>query len=102
MPAPRAVCPHQIDVSFDHLLTFAQAAKLLPDPPSPVTMWRWRCKGVGGVLLPSVKCGGRWMTSREGMTAFINAQTAANQPAPAQPAGRSPETTQALKDAGLL
>lgn len=102
MPNATKAAPYQIDVGFDHMLSLAQAAKLLPEPPSPVTMWRWRSKGVAGIKLAAVKCGGKWLTSREAMNAFIEAQTAATQPAPDESAGRSPEVTRQMKAAGLL
>ncbi len=103
MPSTRNAAPYQIDVEFDHLLTLSQAAKLLPEPPSPVTMWRWTSKGVnGGIRLATVKCGSKSLTSKEALNAFINAQTAANQPSPDEPAERSPEQIRQMKAAGLL
>jgi hypothetical protein len=45
------------------------------------TLWRWRLKGVNGVRLECVRVGGLWATTAEAFARFLDAQTAALQPA---------------------
>lgn len=51
--------------------------------PSPSTAWRWRLRGVGPtkVRLPSVRVGGRFFLTEEGLANFISALN----PTPAAP-----------------
>lgn len=61
--------------------------KLLPVPtaveletgfrPTPSTAWRWTKKGVGGVKLATAVLGGRPVTKRVWVRAFVAASTAA-------------------------
>ena len=81
-----------IDPLNDQLLTMSQAAALLPkrrggSKVAITTLWRWRTRGSKGVRLATVKVGGHVYTSREALTAFIEAQSVA---APALPAAESP------------
>ncbi len=46
--------------------------------PSGSTLHRWLHKGVcGGIKLRAVRLGGEWLTTREDLDAFIDAQTSA-------------------------
>ena len=66
-----------IDHEREELLTLTAATKLLPGRPNVATLWRWRTAGVRGVKLETILCGGRRMTSREALTRFFAATTAA-------------------------
>jgi Protein of unknown function (DUF1580) len=93
-------------------LTLAQAARLLPNHPNPVTLWRWRKKGIRGVKLQTELIGGRRFVYREALEQFIQAindaaVSKADRPASSsEPAGgkhtRSAETSKRLKRAGLM
>ena len=37
-----------LDMQREHLLTLAQAAKILPGRPNLATLWRWRTRGIRG------------------------------------------------------
>lgn len=74
--------------------------------PSPPTAWRWKTKGIdcgasGRVKLPCVRIGHRQMTSLQAVTEFIRRQSASRAPAVGS-IGRSEDTSQQLKAAGLL
>jgi hypothetical protein len=66
-----------IDHTAETLLTFAEAAAVLPDRPHVSTIHRWRLRGIGGVKLDTIRIGGRRYTSHEALERFINATTAA-------------------------
>lgn len=73
--------------------------------PSPSTIWRWVRKGVNGVVLEAVKDGKSWRTTRAAWARFINGQTIATlkRKETQEPAsGRSEETEQRLRAAGLI
>jgi hypothetical protein len=44
------------------------------------TLHRWRTHGLRGIRLESIKVGGRWHTSLEGLERFFNALTFSAQP----------------------
>jgi len=74
--------------------------------PSPSTLHRWLHKGVcGGIKLRAVRLGGEWLTTREDLDAFIDAQTRASlradDEAP-EDAGRSDRMERELVAAGLV
>lgn len=85
MPAPRGL--HSQEVSMidlfsdaDELLTFAQAAVVLPSrrqgkKVSISTLWRWATRGSRGVVLETKKLGGLTYTSREALTRFWDARS---------------------------
>lgn len=58
------------------LIPLAEAAKLLPGKPHISTLHRWRVRGVRGVKLPTLMCGGRRCVARSALFEFINATTA--------------------------
>jgi Protein of unknown function (DUF1580) len=90
--------------SLENLISFAAAGRLLPNKPSPCTMWRWHVHGVRGVKLQTWCIGGRRYTSREALENFIQATTAAASTShfPDAPAGRSAETAAKLQAVGIL
>jgi hypothetical protein len=66
-----------INFENEQLLSLADAAKELPNRPNVATLWRWRTKGIRGVRLETLLCGGRRMTSREALARFLEGVTAA-------------------------
>lgn len=66
-----------IDTEHENILSFTAAAKLLPSRPNVATLWRWRTAGIHGIKLETFLCGGRRMTSREALSRFFAATTAA-------------------------
>lgn len=74
-----------IDLFSEPLLRFDEAAKLLPrqSRPSYTTWWRWSRRGIRGVRLDTVLCGGRRMTSAAALARFLAAVTAAGEGAQA-------------------
>lgn len=66
-----------IDHETEHLLSMTAATKLLPNRPDVATLWRWRTAGCRGVKLETILFGGRRYTSREALSRFIAATTAA-------------------------
>jgi hypothetical protein len=73
----------------EELLTFAQAATLLPrrrggSKVATSTLWRWSRRGSRGVVLRTIRVGGNVYVSREALTDFIAARSAVDH-APQQP-----------------
>ena len=66
-----------IDFQGETLLSFSQAAKVLPGRPHLSTLHRWRLRGIRGVKLETVLIGGRRFTSCEALERFCAAVTAA-------------------------
>jgi hypothetical protein len=89
---------------FADLLSLAEAARLIPGRPAPVTLWRWHRRGCFGVRLKTICIGARRFVSRSDLDLFIRAVTAARdaQTGPDGPAERSEATERKLSDAGLL
>jgi hypothetical protein len=90
-----------IDFHSETILTLGQAAGLFPPyregrPVNPSTIFRWIVKGVKRwdgtvVYLGGVRCGDRWLTSREAVARFIEMQTpdvAGKRPLPPTTNGR--------------
>lgn len=78
-----------IDISKEKLLSFTEAASLIPKSPAGkkcnlVTIYRWSNQGLRGIRLEFICVGGGRCTSREALQRFFDALTAkANgQPAP--------------------
>lgn len=64
---------------IDELVTFSQAAKMLPRrrsgrPCSPSTLWRWHKKGLGGVRLAAWPVGSTWCTTTSALQDFLKAR----------------------------
>lgn len=64
-----------IEIGHDHLLTYGQAAQLLPkgSRPSYSTFWRWWNRGIRGVRLETVLVGGKRYTTAAAMQRFAEA-----------------------------
>jgi hypothetical protein len=79
-----------IDLSTEPLLTFSQAAKLLPVDrrPSYSTFWRWWRKGIRGIKLRTHCAGGRRYTTESAMRQFIDALSSS----PSQSKATSPKS----------
>lgn len=66
-----------ISLFNEDLVLISQAHKLLPGRPHRSTLERWRLKGRHGVRLESLLIGGLRYTSKQALTRFCNAVTAA-------------------------
>ena len=62
-----------INIDVEQLLTAKQACEVFPTPVSMPTVWRWMLKGTRGVVLESIRIGGRRYTSVEACSRFIEA-----------------------------
>ena len=65
-----------IDLSSEHLITLAEAVKVLPGRPHISTIWRWWARGVRGIRLETAVIGGRRFTSTQALQRFAEASTA--------------------------
>ena len=71
-----------INIELDKLFPVAPLIEQrIGKRPAPATIWRWRLKGINGVRLECVLCGGCWMTTAAAFAEFVRAQTANVQPA---------------------
>jgi hypothetical protein len=77
-----------IDASCETVIPLTEAPVWSPGRPHISSVWRWVLKGVRGVKLETLVCGGRRFTSREAIDRFIAATTAAahGEPAPVRTA----------------
>ena len=66
-----------IDIASENLLSVKEARLEFPNRPSVPTLWRWMMKGISGVVLESVRIGGRRFTSREACQRFLEGQSSA-------------------------
>jgi hypothetical protein len=82
-------------------ITLAEAARSLPNKPSPTTLWRWHAKGVAGVRLQTWRIGKQRVTTAEAVAEFIAAVTAAAEPV-RETETRSPQVAKQLEAAGVL
>jgi len=64
-----------IDIKRETLISLREARKEFPTRPSLPTLWRWIVTGVRGVVLDSVRIGGRRFTSKEGIQRFLEASS---------------------------
>ena len=102
-----------IDVSTEHVISLADAARLLParragKRPHVSCIYRWTTTGCRGVVLESVQIGATRCTSREALERFFAALTAGAQgeppplPPPSKERRRAIDTaTKRLARAGL-
>lgn len=75
-PTKLGVEPRQVEGRLSaKRLSLSAAARLLGVNIS--TIWRWRLKGVRGVMLQTFCIGGKRFTTEESLTLFIDATTAA-------------------------
>jgi hypothetical protein len=68
----------EINAFEEEVLTFAQAAKILPRRRSGkkthvCTLYRWATCGIKGIILETIKIGGTTCTSREALQRFFEA-----------------------------
>ncbi len=68
-----------IDIATERLLTLKEAAAFLPRRPHLATMYRWMSRGIQGVRLERVKCGGTTYTSIEALQRFAEHLSCGNQ-----------------------
>ena len=73
-----------IDVSTEHVISLADAARSLParragKRPHVSCLYRWTVSGCRGIILESVQIGATRCTSRQGLERFFAALTAAAQ-----------------------
>jgi len=73
-----------IDIQSETLLSFSEAAKVLPGRPHISTLHRWRLRGVRGNKLETCLVGGKRFTSREALQRFTDNITAASEGEPCQ------------------
>jgi len=67
-----------VHISLDEqLISMQEARTRLPGHPDLSTLFRWRQKGVRGVRLDTIVCGGRRFTSVEALERFVSASTVA-------------------------
>ena len=69
-----------IDAFQEQIMTFAQAAKILPRKRAGkkthvCTVYRWASRGIRGVALETIRVGGTTCTSREALQRFFDALT---------------------------
>jgi hypothetical protein len=108
-----------IDLTTEALISLPEAARLMPPgrrnrPVNLSTILRWVLDGVrlpsgGTVRLQAVRMGGRWLTSKEALQRFADAQTPRldgrpEETAPRPPAARqraSERAARGLEEAGI-
>lgn len=68
-----------IDIDFERPITFNDACRFLPEGSRPAygTWWRWWKRGIRGVHLRTLLCGGRRYTTPSAVMEFISKVTAA-------------------------
>ena len=68
--------PSISSISFESLLTLAQAAKVIPRPNgrqvTVATLWRWCRKGINGVYLEHLCIGRTIVTDKEALNRFFH------------------------------
>jgi hypothetical protein len=95
-----------IDINSDHLLTLAEASRLLRGRPAVQTLARWCHKGCRGVRLSSCLIGGKRFVSREGLQQFADTLSEAVEgnsllDSPAAKRRVSVKSSQILDEAGI-
>jgi hypothetical protein len=100
------------DLTRETLLWLVQAARRFPPtrlgrPVNSSTIWRWcrkgvKVPGVGVVKLESVRVAGRWATSEEAISRFVEAQTpqgdSEERPTPRTPTQRRKASDRAARE----
>lgn len=64
----------------EDVLSLSEAAKALPGKTSSSTVWRWATVGYRGVLLDTLRIGGRIFTSRRALQCFFEATSTRPEP----------------------
>jgi hypothetical protein len=77
---------YTFDIADEQLISLSEAAKLRSLPrrrggrrPHISTLFRWASRGIGGVRLPTLRCGGTLCTSIQAMQWFFEQLTLADQ-----------------------
>lgn len=79
----QAAAASTIEIGKEELMNLVDAAKLIPSNHSGkgcahvASILRWIQKGSNGIHLGAVRCGGKWVTSREAIARFLQACTEA-------------------------
>lgn len=84
-----------INANVEQLLTARQACAVFPTSVSMPTLWRWMLKGTRGVVLESIRIGGRRYTSMEACARFIEASSVDASPNTPKKRNRSDSVRQA-------
>jgi hypothetical protein len=86
-----------IDVSRETMMPLSKAR--FPGRPHVATVWRWAMRGVRGVQLESLLCGGVRYTSEEAVARFIALLNEHEPPAPPHRAAEEAGAALAAKGA---
>lgn len=86
MPAVESAAPDAVRrVLSEDVLTLAEARAEIARVtgrrirPDKATVFRWIKRGVGGAKLDAVRIGMQWLTSKQAITRFVAARTAADE-----------------------
>lgn len=60
-----------IDVQNERLVLLINVSEVVPSQPARSTVRRWASEGIDGILLETVRLGGRRYTSLEAITRFF-------------------------------
>ena len=66
-----------IDIQKERVVLLSDAPKAVPGRPHISTLQRWRLRGIHGVKLETILCGGKRYTSHEALQRFFERTTAA-------------------------
>ena len=66
-----------IDVASERMIPLSDAPRISPGRPHVSTVIRWSQRGVRGVKLETILCGGKRYTSHEALQRFFERTTAA-------------------------
>ncbi|MHB8956258.1 MAG: DUF1580 domain-containing protein [Pirellulaceae bacterium] len=85
------------------ILSLAEAARVVPGDVSPSTIWRWATSGQRGVILASLRVGGRLYTSRCSLHDFFEELTcrANSKPRPMRACNSRATTMAILREQGF-
>jgi len=72
-----------IDHKTESVVPLEASSALFPTKPSRCTLYRWSLKGIRGVRLETLACGGKRYTSHEAIDRFIAAQNSDDPTTPA-------------------
>jgi hypothetical protein len=88
-----------IDLEHEELIRIpGEGRKLLPDPPSAPTWWRWINRGIGGRRLEVVKIGSAVYTTRAAFQKFAVQQGSSDQPTARSPRQREKAISKAERE----
>ncbi len=60
-----------IDITTERLIPIEKAGEELPHRPHRSTIWRWACQGLNGLVLETIRLGGRRFTSQQALKRFL-------------------------------